>query len=193
MQKAQVSASRPRSFSLSPYPLHSAFSSFFSFPICLTSFLKPPWLPFPILLIAFLHLPWLSFFILLDDLTSRQVRFPSPFCFFRLYETGQPLQLQNRRATHLLIVIGISTPVSETCRFCSTHGANPAPNWEFVTPESLCWEIVTPWLGFCHSRLGNLSHLLFLLGILSRFLGFRQGICHAHIGVLSRSCWEFVT
>ena len=49
---------------------------------------------------------WQPLFILQDYLTSRQVRFPSPFCFFRLYETGQPLKLQNRRATHLLIVIG---------------------------------------------------------------------------------------
>ena len=152
MQKAQVSASRPRSFSFSLHSLHSACSSFFSFPIFLTSFLKPHWLQFfhsagclassslaaitLSFLLLFSSLPdcrfpscWLPFFIfpgclslsywrplpyptsfpffiLLDDLTSRQVRFPSPFCFFRLYETGQPLQLQNRRTTHLLIVIG---------------------------------------------------------------------------------------
>jgi hypothetical protein len=59
----------------------------FIFPGCLSlSYWRP--LPYP---------TSFPFFILLDDLTSRQVRFPSPFCFFRLYETGQPLKLQNRR------------------------------------------------------------------------------------------------
>ena len=121
-QKAQVSASRPRSFSFSLHSLHFVGFSFFSFPIFLTSFLKPPWLPFfhsagclaSSSLAAFTLSYWrplpyptsFPFFILQDYLTSRQVRFPSPFCFFRLYETGQPLQLQNRRTTHLLIVIG---------------------------------------------------------------------------------------
>lgn len=77
---------------------------FFIFPGCLSlSYWRP--LPYP---------TRFPFFILLDDLTSRQVRFPSPFCFFRLYETGQPLKLQNRRTTHLLIVIGhIDTGVWE--------------------------------------------------------------------------------
>ena len=74
----------------------SCWLPFFIFPGCLSlSYWRP--LPYP---------TSFPFFILLDDLTSRQVRFPSPLCFFRLYETGQPLQLQNRRTTHLLIVIG---------------------------------------------------------------------------------------
>ena len=65
----------------------SCWLPFFIFPGCLSlSYWRP--LPYP---------TSFPFFILLDDLTSRQVRFPSPFCFFRLYETGQPLQLQNRR------------------------------------------------------------------------------------------------
>lgn len=65
----------------------SCWLPFFIFPGCLSlSYWRP--LPYP---------TSFPFFILLDDLISRQVRFPSPFCFFRLYETGQPLKLQNRR------------------------------------------------------------------------------------------------
>lgn len=111
MQKAQVSASRPRAFSFSLHSLHFVGSSFCSFPIFLTSFLHFPWLPFfhpadclflscwlPFFIFPgclslsyWRPLPYptsFPFFILLDDLTSRQVRFLSLFYFFRFYETG---------------------------------------------------------------------------------------------------------
>lgn len=132
-----------------------------------------------------------------------------PFSFFLFVPTPSPpphlVSLSSSACFSCLSTVKIGVPHigSSECpttmrrcaplRFPSSSGGFSAAPWEFVTLFFSCWEIVTRWLGFCHKRIGNLSHLLFLLGNLSRFGCFRQGNCHAHIGVLSRSCWEFVT